>query len=78
MVRISVEWKLLGAFTWLAFVALRPQAHLTSASKQNVIERQQSIEVLGQPQRVMVYPKSKAVCIAVGTSLGERIEVKAG
>lgn len=40
------------------------------------MEREHTVQVWNQPQQVIVYQKSKSVWIAVGTYLGERIEVK--
>ena len=40
------------------------------------MEREHTVQVWNQPQQVTVYQKSKSVWIAVGTYLGERVEVK--
>jgi len=40
------------------------------------MEREHTVQVWNQPQQVTVYQKSKSVWIAVGTYMGERVEVK--
>lgn len=41
-----------------------------------VVEREHTVPVWNQPQQVTVYQKSRSVWVAVGTYMGERIEVK--
>ena len=40
------------------------------------MEREHTVQVWNQPQQVTVYQKSKSVWIAIGTYMGERVEVK--
>lgn len=40
------------------------------------MEREHTVQVWDQPQQVTVYQNSKSVWIAVGTYMGERVEVK--
>ncbi|MCP1375200.1 hypothetical protein [Dyella lutea] len=40
------------------------------------MEREHTVQVWNQPQQLTVYQKSKSVWVAVGTYMGERIEVK--
>lgn len=40
------------------------------------MEREHTVQVWNQPQQITVYQKSKSVWIAVGTYMGERVEVK--
>jgi hypothetical protein len=40
------------------------------------MEREHTVQVWNQPQQVTVYQKSRSVWVAVGTYMGERIEVK--
>ncbi|SBV53149.1 hypothetical protein XBLMG947_3955 [Xanthomonas bromi] len=40
------------------------------------MEREHTVQVWNQPQQITVYQKSKSVWIAVGTYMGERVDVK--
>ena len=40
------------------------------------MEREHTVQVWNQPQQLTVYQKSNSVWVAVGTYMGERIEVK--
>ena len=39
------------------------------------VEREHTVQVWNQPQQVTVYQKSKSVWVAVGSYMGERVEV---